>query len=283
VPVIAALGQDTWRVGAQLVEVAVGQLAAAAAERIESCELRQTDASRHIRQVVLAAGLQHVDSALGITLDAVETLAFDAANLIGIVEHDGAALDGGHVLVRMKAEAGNVAERSDATAAPDRSDRVRSVLDDAQTVRSCDVLQAVHVNRQAGEMHRHDGAGSRREGFFDAADVEISADELHIDEHRPGADTQYDIGARREAHCRHDHFVRLANARGQERELEGCRAGGERADRAATQIGGKRTFKSVDVGPGRNPSRAQDFADAGDGFLIDAGARKRQIHGHARL
>src|SRR6185437_16409862 len=106
----------------------------------------------------------------------------------------GPALDGGDVLVRVEAEAHQVAETADTPAAPHRADGVRGVLDDAQLVLLGNGVQALHVHRQAGKMHRHDGAGARGDRRLGLLQVDVARVEADIDEHWPRPDPHDDVG-----------------------------------------------------------------------------------------
>ena len=74
-------------------------------------------------------------------------------------QHQGAALAGGEVLVGVEAEGDEISRRSaDRSALPGGAERLRGVLDDAQLVPAGDGVEAVAVDRQAGEIDRDDGA-----------------------------------------------------------------------------------------------------------------------------
>ncbi len=79
-------------------------------------------------------------------------------------QHQAAALGGGDVLVGMEAEGHQVAERADA---PCRASVAPKACAASSITRRPwllgDRVEAVAVHRQAGEVHRHDGAGARRD------------------------------------------------------------------------------------------------------------------------
>ena len=64
-------------------------------------------------------------------------------------------------LLGWKLKHDEVAEAADAPAAPGRADGVRRVLDHPQPVACGDRVEALHVDRQAGKVHRHDRARAR--------------------------------------------------------------------------------------------------------------------------
>ena len=209
----------------------------------------------------------------------------DRLELLGRATRDGATFDGGDVLVGVKAENHQVPEAADAPPAPDGADRVRGVLDDAQPVLARDGVQPLHVHRQAGEMHRQDGAGARCDRRRHLVQIDVARVQSHVHEHRAGAHAHDDVGGGHEAQRRRDDFIALADATGEQRHLEARRRGGLGAHRPSPEIARQLSFELRDLWSARQPARAQHLGHRLDRLLIDARARKGQhpVHLLARI
>src|SRR5436190_23824214 len=140
-------------------EVALRERASPGAPGIEAFELREPEPRAHIGKIEFPTGIVHVARPVGEALDAVETQRLGALRLVGRGEHRRAALDRGHVLVRMEAEGRDVAEGADGLSLPARSDGEAGVLDDAHAPLLREREETIHVARQAPEMRGNDGAG----------------------------------------------------------------------------------------------------------------------------
>ncbi|MBS1173060.1 MAG: hypothetical protein H6R12_1890, partial [Proteobacteria bacterium] len=57
-----------------------------------------------------------------------------------------------------------------------------------------DAVQAVAVHRQAGEVHRQEGAGAGGDGRLDVVEIEIARRRIHIHEDRRGTGAHDDVG-----------------------------------------------------------------------------------------
>ena len=207
VPVVSPRRQAHGWIGAQPLEVAGHEQATPGIERRQVLQLGQADARRHVAQVVLAAGEQHIGTTVGIAPQSVEALQLDCGQLALVGQAECAALDGGEVLVGVEAERHQVAEAADALAAPGGADGVGRILDHPQVASPGDRVKPVHVHCQPGEVHGHDRPRARRDRGLDPIEIEIAAVQLDVDEHRPGPDPQHHVGAGREGHGRHDHLV----------------------------------------------------------------------------
>ena len=97
---------------------------------------------------------------------------------------------------------------------------MRGIFDDAKPVLGCQPIELLHVHRQPREMHRHDGAGTRRNGGRYFIKIDIARIQLDIDEDRFGTHARNDIRARRKAHGRNDDFVPRADPRNFQSHLE---------------------------------------------------------------
>ena len=207
-------------------------------------------------------------------------MQLDRFELRGGATGDGAALDGGHVLVGMEAEAHQVAEAADAPPAPGGTDGVCRVLDDAQPVPRGDVVQPLHVHRQPGEVHRQDGARARRDRRLGLPEVDVARVEPDVDEHRPCADTHDHVRRRHEAQRRRDDLIAPAYAAGEQRHLQPGGRRGLRADRAPAEVRRQLRLELRHHGSARQPARAQHLADCGDGVLVDARPGEGQLRLH---
>ena len=105
----------------ETLEIAVDERAPLGEKRRQPLELRDADARIDVGQIELAAGKCDVARAVGLPLDAVEAQHFDSPRLVHVVADDRAALDRRHVLVRMKAERDEIADRADGASLPARA------------------------------------------------------------------------------------------------------------------------------------------------------------------
>ena len=124
------------------------ELAAAPIEAIQAAQLIDADLCRDIGQIALGAREQHVDFAVGVAADAVEAVLLDEGSRSRVRGRNRPAFDRRHVLVRMEAEHGKIAEAADRLAAIARADRMRRILDDAQAVLARERVQRIEIDRQ---------------------------------------------------------------------------------------------------------------------------------------
>ena len=123
------------------------------------------------------------------------------------VHHQAPPLDRVDVLVRVKAEAHQIADRTDSLAPPARVDRLGRVLDHPQAVFACDRIQPVHVHWQPGQIDRDDGACARGDGRLDRIKADVARGRIDIDKHRPRTHRNNHIGGRHPGQRGGDHFV----------------------------------------------------------------------------
>src|SRR6516225_2009208 len=85
-------------------------------------------------------------------------VAHAAAKLgeIGIVGNDHSALAGGHLLVGIEGETGQVAERTRLLSAIGSADGLAGILDDLEVILAGDFANGLHVARQAKNVNRQD-------------------------------------------------------------------------------------------------------------------------------
>src|SRR5580704_4652030 len=87
---------------------------------------------------------------------------------LGIVCDDHAGIaDRSEILCRIEAETSNVADTAEPAAVIVRARRLRTILDNAQSVATRYQRDRIHVGRLAIEMDWNDRLGPRRDGRFD--------------------------------------------------------------------------------------------------------------------
>ncbi|MNL05185.1 hypothetical protein D3C87_1257680 [compost metagenome] len=257
-------------------EVGLGQRGALGGDGGELRQLRQPDGSVDVGQVELAARLLHVHAVHARADHALQAQALGAQGFLGRVQHQAAAFDGGDVLVRLEAEAGQVAKGADALAAPAGIDGLGGILDHAQLVLAGDGVEPVHVHGQAGQVDRHDGPRARRDGGLHGVQVEVAGARVDIDEHRAGAHGEHHVGRGHPGDRRGDDFVARADIGHAQGDLHRGRAVGERPHRPAAEHVGQRRFKRLHLRAGSDPSGGKHLADLGNGLGVDLGPHERQ-------
>ena len=141
------LGREEVVIGEEL-EVEVREARSRAAPIVQVRELLQAEARGDVGEVVLGARVLHVARAVGQALDAMEAQLLHDRALALVVQHEGAALDRGHVLVRVEAERDEVAARTHGAARVARTDGKRRVLQDAHLVALGEFVEQVRVERR---------------------------------------------------------------------------------------------------------------------------------------
>ena len=134
-----------------------------------------------------------------------------------------------------------------------------------------DVIQAHHIDRQAGQIDWHDGAGVRTDGRFDLIQIDIAGHRVDIDENRCRADRQNDIARGDPRNWRGDDFVTRTDAGNAQCHFHRRRAVGKGAHWATTEVAGQLGFEFLYLRARSNPAGAQHIANAGDRRFIDRG------------
>ena len=147
---------------------------------------------------------------------------------VRIVAQDHAALPGGQVLGGVKADDAALSEGAHPCALPRRAPGLRGVLHHGQPVLPAQRQQAVHVGRTAAEVNRHDGAGAAGQARRHAVGVEGVALRVDVGKNGDGAQLEGRGGGGDEGVARHDDLVPGPDPGGDERQLEGNRAVGDR-------------------------------------------------------
>ncbi len=257
-------------------EIRRGQFGSARGDGVKLAQLRQADRGVDVGQVELAAGLFDIHAIHAGADHALQPQALGAHGFFGRVHHQAAAFDGGDVLVGLEAEADQVAKGADALAAPARVDCLRGILDHAQPVLAGNGVQAVHVHRQARQVHRHDGARARRDRGLDGIQVEIARARVNVDEHRPRAHCQHHVGSGDPGDWRGDDLIARPDIGNAQRDFHRCRAVGEGAHRASAEQVRQRGLEGLHLRAGGDPARGQHLADFGNGGGVDVRPDKRQ-------
>ncbi len=249
----------------------------------QTFELSKADPCVHVGQIELAAREADVARTVREPLDAVEAQDFDALRLLRIVDDEGAALDRRHVLVRVEAEADEVADRADRPAVEGRSHDERCVFDDAQLAVSGKRIERIEGDERARPVRRHDRARARADARRDGGEVDVARDWIAIDEHRRGALLDDHVRHGEEALRAGDHLVAAADTAELQRNFHGGRRRRDDADRAGATECGQRRLESLDPHAARDVSRAQHVGGGGNRRFVEERARelerRRTAHG----
>jgi len=205
-------GQAQRRIRSPQLEVARHQRTAPGVELLEPLELSQAHRGRDVREVVLAAGQQCVEpvgAGLHLTVPAVQTRSPLSSS--GEAARDRATLDGGDVLVGVKAE-----KPPGPPKLPIRRPRARAepmgmrgVLDDAQT--GCRPATAYSCSMSSGRPAKCTGRmarGARCDRRRYLLEIDVARVEAHVHEHRAGHPrATIDVGGGHEAQRRRDDLI----------------------------------------------------------------------------
>jgi hypothetical protein len=265
-----------FEVGAEAVEVVARQRGAVGGQRFQVLHLAQADGRHDVAHIVFAAEDIDVDAVHAAAGHALQAVFLGQARFFQVVQHQAAAFAGGDVLVGLEAERDEVAEGTDALAIPGGAEGLGRIFDHAQLVFVGDGVQAVHVDRQAGQVDRDDGAGARGDRRFQFVQVDVAGDRVDVGEHRGGADFDDDVGGGRPGNRGGDHFVARPDAGDAQGDLHGAGAGIEGAYRAAAEVLGQQGLEGLVLRPAGDPAGAQHLADGGDGFFVDGRPGKGQ-------
>jgi hypothetical protein len=251
---------------------------ARAAPVLQVRELLQAQSRRDVGEVVLDPGALHVARAVGQALDAVEAQLVHDRRLALVVERQGSAFDGGHVLVGMEAERDDVARRPHRAARGARSDRERRVLEDAHLVALGESVEHIGVERCV-VMRRKQQARPRRDRGRCLRKIDVARAEVHVDEDRGRAGALDHVAGHEEALRGDDDLVARPDAEQLEGHLHCRRRRSERADRPPAETLRQRLFERGDTGPGDEPAAAQRVGDGGDHGLVDGRPREgKEVH-----
>ena len=233
-------------------EVALGQGPSSFGEPLQVRELAEADARRDVGEVRLAAGDVAVHAILARAGDALQAELLRQRNKVLGRQHQRAAFGGGDVLVGVEAEGDEIAERADRLALPARAERMRRVLDDAEIAGLGDGIELVAIDGQSREIHRDDGLGVFFR--FNQRQIDVPGLGIHVDEYRPCANLENDVGGRHPRERRGDHLVARPHAGEPQRDLHGDGARAVGAHRAAAAVLGERRLEGARLRSGGDPA-----------------------------
>src|SRR5581483_2818586 len=124
------------------------------------------------------------------------------------------------VFSRVKAKATGVAQSARFSALVFGAVRLRSVLDDEETVSARKFQDRVHVGRLPKKMDRNNGFGSYCERFLQLGRVHRERVFVHIDKDRSRVAKQDGFGRGNKGVWHRDHFVALGDPQGHKRQPE---------------------------------------------------------------
>jgi hypothetical protein len=162
---------------------------------------------------------------------------------------------------------------------PARAHALRGVLDDAQAAALREVVQAVAVDGEAGEVHGDDRLRARTDRGLGAVEVDEARPRIDVDEHRPGARADDHVGRRDPRERRRDDLVAGLHAGEFEREFERAGAGVHDAHGAPAAELGELRLEALHLRAARDPAGAEHLDDAGDGLFVEGGTGEGQEGG----
>jgi hypothetical protein len=258
-------------------------LLAPALHLVEVLELAEADRGQHVAQVVLEAGRGDlvvpragVGVALpGIAVHAVQREQVQPLRQRVVVGDHAATLAGGQVLGGVEREHGRIGEGAHRPAVHCGAQGVRGVLHEADAPRARQRAERREVGGVAAVVHRHDGAGPRRERALDGARVEAERVGLDVHQHRPGTHVLDDVHAGDEGVGRGDDLVARAHAQRGQREVQAAGGGVERQAVAHADPRGDAAAQLLRLRPGGDPAGLQRL----DHELLLARADRRPREG----
>ena len=135
-----------------------------------------------------------------------------------IAGQHGAALAGGHLLIGIEAEDGQIAEAADATPVEVRADGLAGVFDRDRRWRRA-ISEGVHLRWDAEGVNDEEAACAPGD-CRSRAGVEIQRDRIDLREDRRSAHLYNGIGDRNKRKRRNDHLIARANAQRQQRQMQ---------------------------------------------------------------
>src|SRR5450759_1090972 len=111
-------------------EILPRKMAAAAVEGGKMRQLPKTHARGDVGEIELAADEVDLHAVEAAAHDALQTILFRKRGFLGIVHHEAAALDRRHILVGVKADGYEIADRANAPPAPFTAQSLRCVFHD---------------------------------------------------------------------------------------------------------------------------------------------------------
>jgi hypothetical protein len=232
---------------------------------LELVELAEGDRGMDVREVRLEAG--DADVIERPVASAHQPELPDRVSQVVVVGRDGASFARGDVLRRVEREAGGPRDGTHLAAAILGLDRVGGILDDRDPRGD----ERVEVGWLAREIDGHDRLRPRRDRLDRELGVDVQVVLAHVDEDRPRAEVDGDVGRCRPRDRRRDDLVPLADPETGEREVQGGRSRreGEGVPRAR-QLGDS-LLELRRPGTGREPAAPESLRDRSDLLRPDCG------------
>jgi hypothetical protein len=175
---------------------------------------------------------------------------------LGVAEQHGAAFARGHQLAVLEAEGGHRAQLAHLLAPPLRAVRVCGVLQQRHARIGGELRQRVHVGHQPRHVHRHDGAGLRRDRGGRGGHVDVVRARVDVDRHGHRPEALSGLGGGDERERRDDDLAAGRHAQHLERELQRVRAVGDRQCVPGVVVVGELLLETVDLTPADPPPLA---------------------------
>ncbi len=154
----------------------------------------------------------------------------------------------GDDLARVEGKTARISQQASAAAFVQRAKGAGRVLQHKEAMLSGKAGKGVHIRAQAKEMHGNDPPGARTQHASGGIRVKREGFRLHIGKDRTRARAGHGIGRGHPGKGRHNDLIARANPQGQQRHMQGRRAGGERHRVALAQIRGKQALKIGNAG-----------------------------------
>ena len=276
---------------AQRLVVVVGELGAARDPAVQAAELVDPHRRRDVVHGELEAGLGDLvgggpGRAVARPGRAAEPVQREPAGALGgrLGGHDeGAALERRDVLGRVEGERREVAVRADRPALPAGADRVRRVLDDGDPVAVAERVDGVQVDREAGEVDRHDRASPRSDERLGVREVDQARLRIGIHEHRTRAGVLDDVGAGHEGHAGDQDLVAVSDSQQPQGDRQPGRARGEAADVPHVQVFLEACLERRDLRTGGQPAAADGVEQLLDLLLADLRRAEAEVRTRGRV
>ena len=215
---------------ALLQPLAVGahQPPPAALQLVKALQLDTADGGLEVGEVVFPARLADLVAPAarggiavpGVVREAVQAELADAPGQVVGIGGDHAALAGGEIFGGVERKNRDRADAADAAAAVAAAQGVGGVLDHAEVVAGGEAVDFVEAAGIAGDVHRHNRPGLRRDRPSDFSRIDIGAFLLHIDQDRAGAAVNDGLAGGRKGVGGGDHFIAAADAEGEQRQVQ---------------------------------------------------------------
>ncbi len=193
-------------------------------------------------------------------------LAVIAQNLhfsrqFGVVGHDRARLaQRAEVFAGIKAETARHPHGAGLPAFVSRPVRLAGILNHRDAAPGRDFENRIHVRALAKEMHRDDGLGAGRDGFFQQAGIQVVSRLINVHKNRPRPAKADRLDRGHEGAGNGDDFIVWPHAQRQQRKPEGIGSVAHADGMSRPAIGGKFLFKFGDKRAAGKSARVNHLA-----------------------